>query len=125
MDESAQNHIIRQGGACELLSFIIDALLPAEKIKKMSKKKGVKIAQKKVGYKKKPYQKKLYQKRESYQPKQGYQTTPFKYNKFDGGQKTYQTSEKVMRHRRPRISRPAAAPPTDDMLTVDTGNFTL
>lgn len=125
IDEAVQNHIIRQGGACELLSFIIDALLPAEKIKKMPKKKGIKMAQKKVGYKKKPYQKKPYQKRESYQSKQSYQTTPFKYNKFDSGQKTYQTSETVMRHRRPRISRPAAASSTDEMLTVDTGNFTL
>ena len=138
IDESEQNNIIRQGGACELLSFIIAALLPAEKIKKASKKKLVKKpVQKKPAFQKKPYQKKPYQqKRDGYQPRPGgYQPKPY-YNKHNDSytadssayHKPYQsagTGEKIMRHRRPRIARPAAPPPTEDLLTVDTGNITL
>ena len=138
MDESEQNNIIRQGGACELLSFIIAALLPAEKIKKAPKKKPVKkLIQKKPAFQKKPYQKKPYQqKRDGYQPRLGaYQPKPY-YNKHNDSytadssayHKPYQsagTGEKIMRHRRPRIARPAAPPPTEDLLTVDTGNITL
>jgi hypothetical protein len=138
MNESEQNNIIRQGGACELLSFIIAALLPAEKIKKASKKKLVKKpVQKKPAFQKKSYQKKSYQqKRDGYQPRPGgYQPKPY-YNKRNDSytadssayHKPYHsagTGEKIMRHRRPRIARPAAPPPTEDLLTVDTGNITL
>ena len=135
MDESEQNNIIRQGGACELLSFIIAALLPAEKIKKAPKKKPVKkLVQKKSAFQKKPYQKK----RDSYQTRPGsYQSKPY-YNKYNNNsytadssvqwrtnQQSVGTGEKIMRHRRPRIARPAAPPPTEDLLTVDTGNITL
>ena len=131
MDESEQNNIIRQGGACELLSFIIAA------VGRENQESAKEEARQETGSEETRFPEEIIRnrisRRDGYQPRPGV-INPSRTTSITIV--TLLTAVLIINHislpepeRRlcdtdvPRIARPA--PPTEDLLTVDTGNITL